>query len=242
MRPDAQQPPARRLKLEKRLGDGEQDVVSRGLNIGPAGVDHTARRQRIEDRIGEPDKQARPAADEEALSAFPEIRTHEDVLLHAVVPEVINAGVQGRNQERLGLELHGERLPHLHGRRFDVERPHARKLHRRREVDRQPVGALGIGSADGQTGSRPGPGIGFGANGIACSSVSAAAVGRRLGARTWRLIERGVLCPARKLAAALHMQTRIHKRRCRAGLMCMSPPYIREIGLITDRAGFKRPG
>ena len=138
-RPDAQQPPARRLKIEERLRNGEQDVVPSGLNIGPPRGDHAACRQRIEDRIGEPDEQARPSADKDRLTVFLEILAGEDVLLRTVVPEVIDAGVQGRNQECLGLELQGKRLPHLDRRRFDVQRPHARKLHRRRQVDRQPA-------------------------------------------------------------------------------------------------------
>ena len=90
-RPDAEQPPARRLEVEEGLGDREQDVVPRGLEIGLPRGDHPARRQRGEDRVGEPDGQAGPAADEEALPPLPEIRAREDVLLDAVVPEVIDA-------------------------------------------------------------------------------------------------------------------------------------------------------
>ena len=66
--------PRRRLEIEKRLRDREQDIVACGLNVGSPCVNHPPCRQRIINRIGDADEEARPAADEEILSALPEIR------------------------------------------------------------------------------------------------------------------------------------------------------------------------
>ena len=119
-------------------------VVPRGLKVGLPRGDHPTRRQRGEDRVGEPDEQARPAADEERLPALPEILAREEVLLHAVVPEVIDAGVEVGIQSALAWSCNGERLLDLHRRRGDVQRPDPGQLHRRREVDRQPARRLRI--------------------------------------------------------------------------------------------------
>ena len=77
-----------------------QAVVPRGLEVGLPRGDHPPRRERGEDGVGEPDGQAGPAADEEALPPLPEIRAREDVLLDAVVPEVVDARVEVRDPER----------------------------------------------------------------------------------------------------------------------------------------------
>jgi hypothetical protein len=61
----AQQSPARRLEVEDGLRDLEQDVIPHGLEIGLAGIDHAAGRQRGEDRVGEPDIQERTTPDVE---------------------------------------------------------------------------------------------------------------------------------------------------------------------------------
>ena len=103
-----------------------------------------------EDGVGEPDGQARPAADEEALPPLLEVRAREDVLLDAVVPEVVDAPVEVGNPQDLGLELQGERLLDLRRRRGDVERPDPGQLHRGREVDRQALRHRRIHPAHGQ--------------------------------------------------------------------------------------------
>ena len=124
-------------RSKKAWATVKQRVVPRGLEVGLPRGDHPPRRERGEDGVGEPDGQAGPAADEEALPPLLEVRAREDVLLDAVVPEVVDAGVEVRDPEGLGLELQGERLLDLHRRRGDVERPDPGQLHRGREVDRQ---------------------------------------------------------------------------------------------------------
>ena len=87
-RPDAEQSSPRRLDVEIGLGHREQDIVPRGLEVGPPRGDNAPRRERGEDRVSEPDEQAGAAADEERLQPFPKIRTREDVLLNTIVPKV----------------------------------------------------------------------------------------------------------------------------------------------------------
>ena len=53
------------------------------------------------------------------------------------MPEVIHAGIEGRDPEGLGLEVKRERLLDLGGRGRDVERFGPGQRHRGREVDRQ---------------------------------------------------------------------------------------------------------
>ena len=149
-RPDAEQPPPRRLKVEIGLGDREQDIVPRGLEVGSTRGDHPTRRERGEDGVGEPDREAGAAADEEALPPLPEIWAREDVLLDAVMPEVIDAPVDVGDPEGLGLELQGERLLDLRRRRGDVERPDPGQLHRGRKVDREALRHLRIPPAHGK--------------------------------------------------------------------------------------------
>ena len=149
-----EQPPPRRLEVEERLRDLEQHVVARRLEVGLARRDHPPRRQRGEDRVGQPDRQGRPAADEERLPALAEVLAGEDVLLDAVMAEVIDAGVEVGDPQRLGLELQGQGLLDLGRRRGDIERADPGQLQRGRQVDRQAPGRRGIHPAAGQPGAR----------------------------------------------------------------------------------------
>ena len=135
--PDAQQPSASRLQGEKALRDLEQHVVPGSLEISPSRVDHPTRRQRRKNGVGEPHGQGRAAADEERLPTLAEVLAGEDVLLDPVMPEVIDAGIEVRDPECLGLEVKGQRLLDLGGRGGDVQRPGPGQRHRGREVDRQ---------------------------------------------------------------------------------------------------------
>ena len=140
---DPQQPTARRLEREEPLRHLEQHVVAGRLEVrGPRG-DHPPRRQRGEDRVGQAHRQIRPAADEERLAALAEVLAGEEVLLHAVVAEVVDAAVDVGDPEHLGLEVQRHGLLDLLGRGGDVERPDASQLHGGRQVDRQALGRRG---------------------------------------------------------------------------------------------------
>ena len=133
--------PRAACKAKKACETWSKHIVPRRLEIGPARLDHPTRRQRGEDGVGEPDGQRRTAADEERLAAFPEVLAGEDVLLDAVVPEVVDAGVEVGDPEGLGLEMQGERLLDLGRRRGDVQRPDPGQRQGGREVDRQAAAA-----------------------------------------------------------------------------------------------------
>ena len=66
-RPDPQQLPPRRLQAEEGLGDRQQGIVPRRLQVGLPRRDHAAGRQRAVDGVGKPDEQRRPAADKGSL-------------------------------------------------------------------------------------------------------------------------------------------------------------------------------
>ena len=149
-RPDAEQSSPRRLDVEIGLGHREQDIVPRGLEVGPPRGDHAPRRKRREDRVSEPDEQAGAAADEECLQPFPKIRTREDVLLNTIVPKVSDAPVESGDPEGLGLQLQSESLLNLCHGRGDIERPDPGELHRGREVDRQAFRHHSVHSAHGK--------------------------------------------------------------------------------------------
>ena len=104
-RTQAEQPAARLLHVEVRLGDAEQDIIASRLKISLPRGHHPPRCQWCEDGIGEPDVQERPSADKEALTVLTKVWSREDILLDTVMSEVVNAAVEVGNPEHLGLEI-----------------------------------------------------------------------------------------------------------------------------------------
>ena len=110
------------------------------------------------------------------------------------MPEVVDAGVEVRNPEDLGLEQQGQCLLDLDRRRGDVERPHARQLQRGRQVDRQ---SAAESSSTGEV-SMPGSDAGAGWQRATAGTPAAGTGGgtRRAGdVRVWRPAGRDVRAP-----------------------------------------------
>ena len=82
---------------------------------------HATRCERLEDGIRQSNIQRGATANEKALASLLEHIAIEEILLEAVVPEIINPSVDGGDPEDLRLEQDRESLLHLHGRCGNVE-------------------------------------------------------------------------------------------------------------------------